>query len=69
MRFLVTTLPGSVIAVDMTNAGPVATAAPSHQFNSVQDWKEYFFKLGAPVETLDAVATNLKEKGHEVLEF
>jgi hypothetical protein len=69
VKFLGSTLPGSIIAVDITDVGPATTTAPCHQFGLWNEWQEYLSRLGAPQVTLDEVASAVKQTGHAVLEF
>jgi len=67
-QFLVSTLPGAVMSVDISNTGR-SQSVPGHQFNDWGEWKSYFVSLGAPQDKLDAVSDGVKGTGSGNLRF
>lgn len=61
-------LPGLVIAVDVSDISGAQTA-PFHEFRAWKECEKHFLELGAPPETLHAVADALKKTGAAVLTF
>jgi hypothetical protein len=68
-QFIVHTLPGSVLFVDISHTGPAARSVPSHQFNSWKEAETHFLNLGAPKDVLDSVAEAVKKTGAAKLVF
>jgi len=68
-QFIVSTLPGAVMSVDISDAGRSARSVPSHQFSTWNEWESYFLDLGAPQDRLNAVADAVKQTGSGNLQF
>ena len=57
------TVPGGVVAVDISDVEQNARPLPTHSFASWEEAERHFLSLGAPQEALDSVADALKETG------